>query len=85
MTLIFPLTFPEVLSTLKLGSNDILTLEVAPGSSEWVYCETANGGTSFNVKFRGKLDPLVSISSRSSGIAVIFLSQKYLKFIFFYE
>ncbi len=30
-TLIFPLTIPEVLSTLKLGSKDTFTFEVAFG------------------------------------------------------
>jgi len=53
---------PDVLSILKLGSNDINTFEVALGSRAWAYSLTEKGGASFREKLRGRLDPLVSAS-----------------------
>jgi hypothetical protein len=69
---------PEVLSILKLGSKETLTLEVAPGYREWLSSLTENGGDSLSVKFRGRFDPLVKINSFSMARIGTFLYQKYL-------
>lgn len=83
MTLILPLTRPEVLSILKLGSNETLTFDVAPGYMEWFSSLTEKGGASLSVKLRGRLEPLVRTNSLSIARMGTFLSQKYLKYNFF--